>query len=218
MRKRSSGTIIFQILLGILLCLMVISLAVTIVLHCRSIYYADIRLLHIAETSGYAEDVIRRNYDVLIDYNTIGFTGPLSFPDFVMSETGRIHFEEVKVIFDAFSWMAILLVPVCAAGLFLCKRLKSWLCLLIGGILGLCIPALLAAAVAVSWDTVFVTFHQIVFHNDFWIFDWTTDPIILILPDTFFMHCAILIFLLVFLSSIFMIIFYKMSKKRMLHN
>ena len=52
----------------------------------------------------------------------------------------------------------------------------------------------------------------LVFRNDFWIFDWRTDPVILILPDTFFLHCAVLIFALVFLFSIVMLILYKVSR------
>ena len=44
-----------------------------------------------------------------------------------------------------------------------------------------------------NWDLAFVLMHKILFRNDFWIFDAQTDPIIKILPDTFFMHCGILI-------------------------
>ncbi len=213
--KRSAC--VFGIISGILLFLLAVSVSVTVILHLRAIYYADISLLHIPENSGYSVDLIRRNYDVLIDYNTIGFKGPLEFPDLAMSESGRIHFEEVKRVFDFFGYMAIILTPICAICLFITRRLRSALCLLIGGILGLVVPVALAILTAVSWDTVFVKFHQLVFRNDFWIFDWRTDPVILILPDTFFLHCAILIFALVFFFSILMLILYKVSRKRLLY-
>jgi integral membrane protein (TIGR01906 family) len=212
MSTHKAAATVFGIIAGILFFLLAVSVSVTFILHLRAIYYADISLLHIPENSGYSVDLIRRNYDVLIDYNTIGFKGPLAFPDLAMSESGRIHFEEVKRVFDLFGYMAIILTPVCAVCLFISRKLRSALCLLVGGILGLAVPVILAILTAVSWDTFFVKFHQLVFRNDFWIFDWRTDPVILILPDTFFLHCAVLIFALVFLFSIVMLILYKVSR------
>jgi len=39
-----------------------------------------------------------------------------------------------------------------------------------------------------------VIFHSIFFPGKTnWLFDWRTDPIILVLPQDFFMHCAMLI-------------------------
>ena len=60
------------------------------------------KLLHISDISGYSNDVIRKNFDALIRYNNIWHTGILNFPDFSMSESGRIHFEEVKKVFSVF--------------------------------------------------------------------------------------------------------------------
>ena len=216
MRNHRISVTVFGIITGILLFLLAVSVSVTIILHLRAIYYADISLLHIPENSCYSADLIRRNYDVLSDYNTIGYKGPLEFPDLAMSESGRIHFEEVKRVFDLFGYMTIVLTPVCALCLFISRRLRTGLCLLIGGILGLAVPVILGVLTAISWDTFFVRFHQLVFRNEFWIFDWRTDPVILILPDTFFLHCAILIFALVFLLSIVMLILYKVSRKKLL--
>ena len=215
MRNHKTASAVFGVIVGILLFLLAVSVSVTVILHLRAIYYADISLLHISENSGYSVDLIRRNYDVLIDYNTIGYKGALNFPDLAMSESGRIHFEEVKRVFDFFGYMAIILTPICAVCLFISRRMRSALCLLVGGILGLAVPVILAAFTAISWDTVFVKFHQLVFRNDFWIFDWRTDPVILILPDTFFLHCAVLIFALVFLFSIVMLLLYKVSRKKL---
>ena len=215
MRTHKTAGTVFGIIAGILFFLLAVSVSVTFILHLRAIYYADISLLHIPENSGYSVDLIRRNYDVLIDYNTIGFKGPLVFPDLAMSESGRIHFEEVKRVFDLFGYMAIILAPVCAVCLFISCKMRSAFSLLIGGILGLAVPVILAIFTAISWDTFFVKFHQLVFRNDFWIFDWRTDPVILILPDTFFLHCAVLIFALVFLFSIVMLLLYKVSRKKL---
>ena len=47
-----------------------------------------------------SKDIIKENYDVLIQYQSLFFKGSLNLPDFVMSQSGRIHFEEVKRIFE----------------------------------------------------------------------------------------------------------------------
>ena len=41
-----------------------------------------------------------------------------------------------------------------------------------------------------------------VFSNDYWLFDPAADPVILILPDGYFLQCAVLILVLVFIGSL----------------
>lgn len=48
----------------------------------------------------------------------------------------------------------------------------------------------------------FTMFHEIMFRNDYWIFDEATDPVIMILPDAFFLHCAVMIILLILIGSL----------------
>ena len=43
---------------------------------------------------------IKENYQILIHYQSIFYQGKLVFKDFIMSKGGRIHFEEVKRIFE----------------------------------------------------------------------------------------------------------------------
>lgn len=96
-----------QIIGGIVVCLLIISFSVTLTLNFRPLYYADIQNLHITELSGREEKDIRSNYDALIDYNSLFNHQPLKFPTCAMSESGRIHFEEVKKIFDFFGWLFV---------------------------------------------------------------------------------------------------------------
>ena len=194
--------ILSQIFLGLILSLLILSASVTLTLNFRPLYYADIHWLNISETSGLSEEDIRNNYDALIDYNSLFNDDPLSFPTFTMSESGRIHFEEVKKIFDLFGWMTIITFLTVMAGAAITHKQHNCLWLKLAGIFSIVLPVLLGIMIAVNWDYVFVTFHQIVFNNDYWIFDETTDPVITILPDTFFMHCAIMIFALVIAGSI----------------
>ncbi len=179
------------------------SLSVVIVLNFRPLYYFDIGYLNLANETGYSEEVIRENYDVLIDYNLLtDGTKELTLPDFPMSQSGRTHFWEVKEIFVAVQILCIvcgvLLIPS-----FLWKRKqRNYGSLKLISIFSFAVPIVLGICVAVSWETFFLRFHQLFFNNDFWLFDPATDPVILILPDEFFAQCAVAILLIIFLGGI----------------
>ena len=59
-------------------------------------------------------------------------------------------------------------------------------------------------------------FHKLLFSNDYWMFDIETDPIILMLPEEFFMHAACAILLFILCGSIFCYSMYRyfIKKKR----
>ena len=49
--------------------------------------------------------------------------------------------------------------------------------------------------VLIGFDQFFTLFHQILFvGDDTWLFDPAKDPVILILPETFFLHAFLLFF------------------------
>ena len=79
-----------------------ISFAVIFTVNFRPLYYYDIDYLQISEYSSYDKEVIIRNYDALIDYNSPFYKGELKFPDLTSSKEGLQHFVEVKNIFVAF--------------------------------------------------------------------------------------------------------------------
>ena len=80
--------------------------------------------------------------------------------------------------------------------------------LLCGGAITVLLPSLLGIFIALDFDRLFVLFHELVFSNDYWIFYYDLDPIILYLPEDFFMLCAMLIVLLVLLSALAMLAAY----------
>lgn len=191
-----------NLLFSLLLMLLFISFSVVVTLNFRPLYYFDINYLDIPACSGMEEAVIRENYDVLIDYNSMFYDGELEFPSLVMSESGRIHFQEVKNIFVGLQYLLIVDFLICAVLLVFHIRGKSFAFLKPAGIITIVIPAVLGSLIALNWNWVFVTFHHIAFNNDYWIFDSVTDPVINILPDAFFMHCAVMILVLVVLCAV----------------
>lgn len=196
------GSLIIHTALALILTLTIISVSVVFTLAFRPLYYLDISALNIPEESGYSEEEIRENYDVLVDYNMSFGGGRLEFPSLAMSEPGRIHFEEVRDIFNLFKYMAIAGVIVSIAGILFCIRRKEYKFLKLTSILAVALPTVLGTLVALNWDWAFVAFHHLAFNNDYWIFDPATDPVITILPDTFFLHCALMILGCVVLGSV----------------
>ncbi len=179
-----------------------ISFSVILVLNFRPLYYHDIEALDIVESSGISEEDIRTNYDTLISYNSILGQKELDFPTLAMSESGKIHFEEVKNIFVFVQWLCISTLFAGAAGLFFKFRKKDVDCLKLAGVLTPLVPAVLGGLIALNWENFFVTFHHIFFRNDYWLFNPATDPVISILPDAFFLHCAIAILVLIIFFSL----------------
>lgn len=204
-----------QVLLAFILTLTMISLAVVLTLACKPLYYLDIHALHIPETTGYTISEIKANYNAVIDYSLSFGNAPLKFPTFPMSEGGRIHFEEVKNIFGLFKYMAIFGTLASAVGILWMRRKHGYGYLKSTAILAVALPAVFGAAVALNWDWAFVTFHEIAFNNDYWLFDPATDPVINILPDAYFLHCAVMILALVILGSVICGLIYRRVQKKM---
>lgn len=190
-----------NILTSLCLALFIISSAVTITLNFRPLYYHDISALKIEETSGFSKKVIKDNYDELIDYNQFFRSGKLKLT-MPMSKEGRIHFAEVKRIFVC---VEILCIVTLILSCFLIKRQiagRNFDFLKSASIMTVLLPSVVGILCAVNWDSAFILFHKIMFRNDYWLFDEATDPVIMILPDEFFLHCAVMIILLIFIGSL----------------
>ena len=208
-------SVFWSLLFGLCLTVLLISCAVVIALNCIPLYTWDMHRLGLAEASGLSEDTLLQNYRILIDYNNLWGARTLEFPDFAMSEAGRIHFAEVRTIFLAFEIALPVSFVLVLLGIFLSHlwddpRYLKW-----GGIFTLLLPVLLGIGSAIDFDRVFVAFHQLVFDNDYWIFDPKTDPIINVLPEEFFFHEALLIFALAVLGAVASLILYGVRKRRL---
>lgn len=203
-----------QILTAIALTLCILSAAIVFTLNFRPLYYMDIHHFNLPENTGYPEEEIRENYDSLIDYNSFFYREELEFPTLTMSEEGRIHFVEVRRIFV---FIQAVLLPLSLLGsilgiLSLKKQKPAYLRLT--SVLTLALPVILGALIAMNWDQFFVLFHKLFFNNDYWIFDADTDPIILLLPDGFFMHCALMILALSVIASFLCFVIYRRLSRR----
>lgn len=189
--------------------------SVVLVLNFRPLYYHDVQSLHLPEETGLSGETICQNYDALIDYNLFWKgESTLTFSDFPMSEQGRIHFEEVKRIFVALQYGMIAALIVFAGGIVWNVRRKSYRFLRATAVTSLVVPTVLGILVAMNWERFFIGFHKLMFSNDYWLFDPAKDPVILILPDEFFFHCAAAVIVCLAAGGIFCEIAYRVAGRK----
>ena len=122
----NSKHIVFNTLMTVICFLFIVTMSVTLILYLKPLYYMMVRILDVPAMSGYSYEVCKTNYDILIDYNMAWGPKSLEFRDFVMSITGRIHFEEVKRIFVTIqitSWVTMVLTII---GYIAAHKLKAW--------------------------------------------------------------------------------------------
>ena len=205
-----------DIILSIVLMIFIISFAIVFTVFFKQLYYFDINYLNIDKISGLPVETIKDNYDILINYQSIFYQGNLNLPDFAMSVAGRIHFQEVKTSFEVIQ--VSMLISGIISIILLIKRFKEkeYRFLRLTGIITILIPSILGFLVAIDFDQAFIIFHKLFFRNDFWIFDYQTDPVITILPETFFMHCFILIVLIIVVFALLCLIFYRYKQKQII--
>jgi integral membrane protein (TIGR01906 family) len=182
---------------------LILGLSIFLVLNSKFVFYLDYDLLKLKE-SGFDAQTARHNYNILIDYLSPFSFKPLVFDGLDSSPTGLKHFKEVKDLLNAFYLVGLSggivyaflrffygkdlkKVPVKSRYSHL-KKVKYFY---------ISIISILVIFFIVDFDTTFVTFHKIFFNNDDWLFNPFEDEIINLLPEMFFMHMAILIFVYV---------------------
>lgn len=204
MKKLSTYLINFSI--GVLALLFFISLGLAIAIYFRPFYYMGME--RISAETGYSVDIIKENYDALIDYCSPFFQGALEFPTLPSSASGISHFEEVKVIFNLF-FVLLCTTPIFLFGLIWLQRKQNNYSYLLSTPIIMCIlPMFVGIACAIDFNRIFILFHEIVFRNDDWIFSRYEDPIILFLPERFFLQCALIIVITVLLGCSYFVIRY----------
>lgn len=200
--------------LGLLsLFLTVITLVITIAINFRPLYVFDIHYLNILDATTVGKTTLLKNFDQLMAFLNNPFVHTLALPDFPMSSAGRGHFIDVKKLFMLN--YVVLLVTIIPAVVFLVKlkKQRSLWRLIRPFQWGMGIPVILGFLMATSFDRFFVTFHELFFQNDDWLFNPLTDPIINVLPEEFFMHCFILAFVLLELCFLALVLWGRHSLK-----
>lgn len=177
----------------------------------RPFYYAQIQPLELESASGLSRDEIIQAYDEVLDY-CIGASDEFSAGVLPFSASGSAHFADCRVLFILDLWLLAGSVIVIVLLKLYDKRRRLprlgrhgapfW------GAAGMAaLLVLIGIAAATDFDRAFTVFHSLFFHGkDNWVFNASTDPVILIMPEAFFRNCAILILAVLLVISAVIII------------
>lgn len=202
--------IIFSVCFSILIITGVIKFTVGF----KEIYYYDISNLDIPKLSSLTEEEIRLNYDYLIDYNLSKDKKEFKMPTIPSSPQGKIHFEEVRDIFQNINKIFNITLVISLVGIIINIKNKNLSFLKITSISLISIPVILSIPIIINFEYSFTMFHKLMFDNDYWIFNPKIDPVITMLPEAFFFHAGLMMLALIFLSSMLIYIIYRLLRKK----
>ena len=210
---------LLSVLFALAMVLLVLTAAIALPIYIRPFYYAHIEAMGLPEYTGLTAGEIREAYNAVLDYLTLP-NREFSCGILPFSQEGKAHFEDCLVLFNLNR--NVLLLSAAVLGILLLlgkkygpyrlgKRSAAWW----AGLLALVAPVVIGGLAALDFDRAFVIFHQIFFPGKSnWLFDWRTDPVILILPQEFFRNCAILIGAGLVLFSLGLLIFSTIRDKK----
>lgn len=201
--------IIFSVIFSVLIIITIVRFTVGF----KQLYYFDIDYLNIPMLSGLSKEEIKENYDYMIDYNLSEGNKEFELPTLKSSKQGKIHFEEVRDIFQNMNKIFNISLVLSIIGVIINTLNKNIEILKTTSKTLILLPMILMLPVVINFEGSFVLFHKIMFNNDYWIFDPNLDPVINILPEKFFFHAGIMILILIIVASLANYLIYKLLKR-----
>lgn len=201
--------IIFSVIFSVLIIITIVRFTVGF----KQLYYFDIDYLNIPMLSGLSKEEIKENYDYMIDYNLSKDNKEFELPTLKSSNQGKIHFEEVRDIFQNMNKIFNISLVLSIVGVIINILNKNIEILKTTSKTLILLPMILMLPVVINFEGSFVLFHKIMFNNDYWIFDPNLDPVINILPEKFFFHAGIMILILIIVASLANYLIYKLLKR-----
>jgi integral membrane protein TIGR01906 len=205
---------IVQLVIALSLALFVIALSVLLTLLFTPLYYFDVRYLNIMTQTGLSYSRIVENYNYMIGYLLNPLPQAFHLPSLAYSVHGRIHFEDVKRLFVFVDFLTVATGLISIAGIIYKFRNRDYYFLKIAATAMGLFTAVPLIAFLLDFNDSFIIFHKIFFRNNYWIFNAATDPVITILPETFFMHAFLLALGLIIVGMIILIVSFKRLSRR----
>ena len=203
-----------NVIFSICFSIFIITTAINFTVSFKQLYYYDIYKLNIPKLSNLSKEEIKLNYDYLIEYNLSKNVDEFEMPTIKSSNQGKIHFEEVRDIFQNVNKISRICLIISLIGIIIGIKNKDIKILNYTSKALIIIPLVLAIPMIINFEDTFVIFHKLMFSNDYWIFDPRLDPVINILPEEFFFHAGIMILGIVLVVSIILYTIYKFISKK----
>ncbi|XZH19569.1 TIGR01906 family membrane protein [Clostridium perfringens] len=179
------------------------------------LYSLFIKLNKVPNYNNLSSEEILNDYNNIIHYLNSPQEEVLKFKNFKISPIGEFHFLEVKEIFSSIYLICLACLILGIILFILLKKFKLKISSKAFNIFFyevLFIFLGLILSFYLNFSKVFTLFHKIFFNNDYWIFDPKKDPIINVLPESYFLFLAVFILFLVMILSITSKIFYTLKK------
>ena len=191
---------VLTLLYIIAVAVLILTISIGLPIYVRPFYYMQIKALQLEEYSGYTLSQIITAYDSVLNYLTLPFT-KFSVGELPYSNEGYLHFKDCKALFMLNFYglvislsVTVLLSVLNKKGKISLIKFKGFTPAFYSAIIALVIPLSLGSIALVNFDFAFKLFHAILFPGkDNWLFDPYDDPIIMLLPEEFFMACGIFI-------------------------
>lgn len=211
------GNKLKEIVFSIYIFLFSLITGIIVVLNTTIIYKVCINKFYIESASGLKKEILINEYTKIIRYLRNPFIKELKFENFPMSYEGKYHFLEVKNIIFIVQILFCIFLIIGIILFILYKRKKfKFPIKSLSYMFNFVIVGFLSLLVAFYFDFTYVfnKFHEILFNNDYWIFDERKDPIIKALPEEFFMVCGVVCIVIVIIISIISKLIYLYYKKK----
>ncbi|MCQ2771868.1 MAG: TIGR01906 family membrane protein [Bacilli bacterium] len=200
-KKRKALFVVVSIIYTMSLVVFAITLSINLPIYFRPFYYMLMGPLHVVDDlNNWTGGSFTRN-DVIEAYNEVlnfcCFFTKFGTGKLAWSEEGMNHFKDCQGLF-LLDTVLMLVSGALIGGIHILKK-KNIItpykhCHLIAGISTIVLPLVIGGLASIDFDKAFVIFHHIFFPGkENWIFDQNKDQIILVLPENFFMACAIFI-------------------------
>ena len=198
---------IINVIFSVIFSVLIISTIIKFTVGFKQLYYFDIEYLNIPVLSGLSKEDIKKNYDYMIDYNLDKDNKEFELPRIKSSENGKIHFEEVRNIFQILNKIFKISLVLSIIGLVINILNKNIEFLKTTSKALIVIPLILMLPIVVNFEGSFVLFHKTM------IFDPNLDPVINILPKEFFFHAGLMILILIIIASLTNYLIYRFLKR-----
>ncbi len=191
----------------------IITFSISIPVLFRPFYYLHIETLDLVNKTGYDYQTIKTAYDEMMNF-CLGLTNTFSTGDLKYSVDGMNHFIDVKHLFIldlsllVFSASNIIITPkIFKKKNIIPYRFNNHNNSYYAAAILLAIFLTIVLFSLSDFSRTFVIFHLIFFPGKTnWLFDYRYDEIILILPETYFKNCAILIVSVLIIICLYLII------------
>lgn len=175
--------------------LTLVSSAILITINSTWLYRIMIDKEQLLLMTTLSKSELMAQYRELLAYLNFPWIHTLQLANFPMSESGMKHFVEVKHLFLVNSLVFLLtLIPTIWFVYHVVNTRTTWRFIRPMQV-AMAVPFVIACVMAAGFDRFFIVFHEVLFRNADWVFNPATDPIINVLPETFFLACFILFFI-----------------------